>query len=180
MGAPSYGSRWPQLAKWWDAASPTNSNETAATAKRLLGGKARYQSIEAKTGVPWYMIALIHEREASGRWDKKLAQGDPLNQRSRNEPIMGPFDTFEEGAVAALEHDGLHRVKDWRVEKVLYYCELFNGWGYYNKGVPSAYVWGATSVQKPGKWIRDHVWDDSYWDKQLEQIQVDFSHSLHA
>ena len=65
MKAPPYGSRWPQLAKWWDAATITNPTEVAAVAKRLVAAKARYQSVEAKTGVPWWLIAAIHQREAS-------------------------------------------------------------------------------------------------------------------
>ena len=89
MKEPIYSSRWPQLAKWWDTATITNPTEVAAVAKRLVGAKARYQSVEVSTGVPWWLIAAIHEREASQGWDKQLAQGDPLNQVSRNEPSHG-------------------------------------------------------------------------------------------
>ena len=167
MGGPIYGSRSRQLAKLWDAAEITKPNEVAQTAKRLVGAKARYQGVEAKTGVPWWMIAVIHEREASQDWNAQLAQGDPLHKRSTNEPIMGPFDTWEEGAIAALKHDKLTSITDWRLEKALHYQEAYNGWGYFNKGVPSSYVWAGTKSQKPGKWIRDHVWDGSYLDKQL-------------
>jgi lysozyme family protein/peptidoglycan hydrolase-like protein with peptidoglycan-binding domain len=167
MQGPIYGSRWPQLAKLWDAATVTNRNEVALVAKRLVAAKARYQGVEAKTGVPWWMIAAIHEREASQDWNAQLAQGDPLHKVSTNEPIMGPFDTWEEGAIAALKHDKLTSVTDWRLEKVLHYQEAYNGWGYFFKGVPSSYVWAGTKAQKPGKWIRDHVWDPGYWDKQL-------------
>ena len=84
MKEPIHSSRWPQLAKWWDTATITNPTEVAAVAKRLVGAKARYQSVEASTGVPWWLIAAIHEREASQGWDKQLAQGDPLN-RSQQE-----------------------------------------------------------------------------------------------
>jgi lysozyme family protein/peptidoglycan hydrolase-like protein with peptidoglycan-binding domain len=166
--AMTYASRWPQIAKWWDSATITKPNEVAATAKRLVAAKARYQGVEAKTGVPWWVIAAIHEREASQDWNTQLAQGDPLNQVSTHVPAgMGPFKTWEEGAIAALKHDDLTSVLDWGLEKALYHQEKYNGVGYYNKGIPSPYVWAGTSVQKPGKWIRDHVWDDSYMDKQL-------------
>ena len=67
MKEPIYGSRWSQLAKWWDGAAITNQGEVAAVAKRLVAAKARYQSVEASTGVPWWLIAGIHEREASQR-----------------------------------------------------------------------------------------------------------------
>ena len=99
MKEPVYASRWPQLAKWWDTATITNQSEVAAVAKRLVDAKDRYRSVEDKTGVPWWMIAGIHEREASQDWNTQLAQGDPLHKVSTNEPRgMGPFDTWEEGA----------------------------------------------------------------------------------
>src|SRR6476620_8735097 len=79
MEAMPYGSRWPQLAKLWDAATITNSAEVTAVAKRLVAAKARYQGVETKTGVPWCMVAVIHQREASQNFNTQLAQGDPLN-----------------------------------------------------------------------------------------------------
>jgi lysozyme family protein len=45
---------------------------------RSTSRKARYQGIEAATGVPWFMVAVIHEREAGGRWNGHLGQGDDL------------------------------------------------------------------------------------------------------
>lgn len=124
MKEPVYASRWPQLAKWWDTATITNQSEVAAVAKRLVDAKDRYRSVEDKTGVPWWMIAGIHEREASQSWNKQLAQGDPLNQVSTNVPRgMGPFNTWEEGAIAALKHDGLTSVTDWCIEKALHWQE---------------------------------------------------------
>jgi lysozyme family protein/peptidoglycan hydrolase-like protein with peptidoglycan-binding domain len=168
MKEPVYASRWPQLAKWWDAATITNPTEVAAVAKRLVAAKDRYQSVEAKTRVPWYMIAAIHEREASQSWNKQLAQGDPLNQVSTNVPRgMGPFSTWEEGAIAALKHDGLTSVSDWCIEKVLHWQEKYNGWGYFFRGIPSPYVWGATSNQRPGKYVSDGVWSSTTMDRQI-------------
>ena len=36
-------------------------------ASKLLRHKAQYQSVEAKTGVPWYVIAALHNRESEKR-----------------------------------------------------------------------------------------------------------------
>jgi lysozyme family protein len=139
-----------------------------STAKRLIAAKARYQTVEAKTGVPWYWIAATHEREASQSWSASLAQGDPWNKKSTHVPRgRGPFPSWEAAAIDALQLDGLTRVKDWRLEKLFYYWELYNGWGYYNHGIPSPYVWGATSVQKPGKYVADGVWSFTTVDQQL-------------
>src|SRR5207247_1268402 len=67
----------------------------------------------------------------------------------------------------ALALDGLTKVIDWRLEKILYYLELYNGWGYHAHGVPSPYLFGATSIQKPGKYIADGVWSATAIDKQI-------------
>ena len=80
---------------------------------------------------------------------------------------MGPFDTWDEGAVAALKHDGLTSVSDWRLEKALHYQEKYNGWGSFYRGLPSPYIWGATSVQRPGKFVADHVWSATTMDRQI-------------
>ena len=66
MSVPSYGSRWSTYAKQWDAMTilPARLSEVRQTAKRLTDAKTRYQAVEKATGVPWYMIAAIHERES--------------------------------------------------------------------------------------------------------------------
>src|SRR5207244_2895827 len=92
----------------------------------------------------------------------------PLHKISTNEPRgMGPFDTWEEGAIAALKHDGLTSVSDWTLEKALQWQEKYNGWGYFYRGIPSPYVWGATSAQRPGKFVSDGVWSSTTMDRQV-------------
>jgi len=169
---PTYGSRWPTYAKQWDGMTLKSAKLASirSTAKRLIAAKARYQTVEAKTGVPWWWIAATHEREASQSWSASLAQGDPWNKKSTHVPKgRGPFSSWEAAAIDALQLDGLTKVRDWRLEKALYYWELFNGWGYYlyHPGTPSPYVWGATSVQKPGKYIADGDWSPTAVDSQL-------------
>jgi lysozyme family protein len=170
MSAPSYGSRWPVYAKQWDAMTilPARLSEVRQTAKRLTDAKTRYQAVEKATGVPWYMIAAIHERESSQSWKASLAQGDPWDRVSTHVPRgRGPFKSWEAAAIDALALDGLTKVIDWRLEKILYYLELYNGWGYHAHGVPSPYLFGATSIQKLGKYIADGVWSARAIDKQI-------------
>lgn len=167
---PTYGSKWPTYAAQWDSMTLKSAQlaEIRSVAKRLVAAKARYQAVEAKTGVPWWWIAAVHEREASQSWGASLAQGDPWNRVSTHVPRgRGPFSSWEAAAIDALQLDGVSRVKDWRLEKAVYYWELYNGWGYSNKGLPSPYVWGATSVQRPGKYVSDGVWSSTAVDKQL-------------
>jgi len=167
---PTYGSKWPVYKVQWDGMSlkAAQLSEINATAKRLVAAKARYQVVEKATGVPWWWIACVHEREASQSWSASLAQGDPWNRVSTHVPRgRGPFPSWEAAAIDALKLDGVTKVVDWRLEKALYYWELYNGWGYFNHGVPSPYVWGATSVQRPGKYVSDGVWSSTATDKQL-------------
>jgi lysozyme family protein len=64
--------------------------------------KARYVAVSDKTGVPWFVIAVIHEREASQSWRANLAQGDPWNRVSVHVPKgRGPFKSWEDAIVAA-------------------------------------------------------------------------------
>lgn len=166
--APTYRSRWPVYAAQWDEMQITRPKEVASVAKRLFAAKARYAAVEQVTGVPWYMIAAIHERESGQRWDRSLAQGDRWDRVSVNVPAgRGPFASWEAAAIDALQIDGLTRVIDWRLEKTIYFWEKYNGWGYHSHGLPSAYVWGATNIQRPGKYIRDGVWSSTTMDVQI-------------
>jgi lysozyme family protein len=146
-----------------------------ATARRLCdpAAKARYQEIAKATGVPWFVVAVIHEREAGGppHWDKQLGQGDPLDRVSDNEPAgRGPFfdhpddpplqDAFYRAALDALIDCAPHAARwtDWTPGGTMTILEEYNGLGYANMGVPSAYVWSGTDQYVSGKYIRDHVY----------------------
>lgn len=143
-----------------------------SVAKRLTApeAKARYQAVEKLTGVPWWFIAVVHEREASQRWDRQLGQGDPLNRKSTHVPKgRGPFKTWEEGAVDALVNCAPYaaRNKDWSIGGALAKLEEYNGLGYANKGVPSPYIWAGTDQYVKGKYVADGVYDPNHVDTQL-------------
>ena len=167
-----YGSKWPEYARQWDAMviNPSRAAEFERLAKFAVDNKARYQAIEALTGVTWPHIAVLHRRESDADFDTYLGNGEPLNRVTRLVPKgRGPFtgaDAFEKGAIDALHLDGLDAVPDWRLEKILYYCEVFNGAGYANHGLPSPYVWGGTNQQRPGKYPSDGVFDPNIMDTQ--------------
>jgi lysozyme family protein len=113
------------------------------------------------------MIAVIHQRESDRDWDTYLGNGEPLDEVTTLVPKgRGPWDTWEEGAVDALTYDGLTEVKNWRLEKMLYYLEKYNGIGYHNKGMPTPYLWSGTTIQEPGKYVADGVFDPDEMDEQ--------------
>ena len=45
---------------------------------KILGYQTRYKTIEAQTGVPWWLIACLHARESSLNFNAHLHNGDPL------------------------------------------------------------------------------------------------------
>jgi lysozyme family protein len=138
-------------------------------AKALIASKARYQAVEAKTGVPWFVIAVIHERESSQNWGRSLAQGDPWNRVSIRVPAgRGPFTSWEAAAIDALVncHPYLAKHKDWSAGGLLTALEKYNGIGYASRGKPSPYVWAGTNQYSGGKFVADHVFDPNHVDSQ--------------
>jgi lysozyme family protein len=167
--SPSYRQKWPVYAAQWDAAELTRQAVTQATCERLIAAKDRYRKISAATGVPWHMVAALHNRESNQSWSRSLAQGDRWDRVSVHVPAgRGPFASFEEAAVDALATlKGYHKIIDWRLEKILYYCEVYNGWVYHWRGLPSPYLWAATTQQARGKFIADGKFDAHTMDQQL-------------
>lgn len=141
-------------------------------ANRLMApeAKARYQAVEKSTGVPWWFTAVVHEREASQRWNTQLGQGDPLNRVSTHVPKgRGPFNTWEDGAYDALVKCAPYasKNKDWSPGGALTMLEKYNGLGYANKGRPSPYIWAGTNQYSSGKYVADGVYDPNAVDSQL-------------
>jgi lysozyme family protein len=154
-------------AKRWANARLTRN--FTAIAKSLVAAKPRYQTVEARTGVPWFVIAVIHERESSQNWFANLAQGDPWNRVSIHVPAgRGPFKSWEDAAVDALVDCApfLARNKDWSIGGTLTRLEEYNGLGYAARGVPSPYLWSGTDQYRSGKYVRDGVYDSSAVDSQ--------------
>lgn len=145
----------------WAVVKPIR--DFSAVAKRLAApaAKARYQTVEKETGVPWFFIAVVHERESSQNWNTQLGQGDPLNRVSVHVPKgEGPFKTWEAGAVVAMhDYPCAARNKDWTVGPFLTLLEQYNGLGYFERGIPSPYVWSGTDQYHSGKYIGDGVFN---------------------
>ena len=170
---PSFDSLRSEYATLWSrmAILPAKAAALDAAANKLVANKSRYQSVAEKTGVPWFVIAVLHERESSADFSTHLHNGDPLAARTvqvpAGRPARGrpPF-TWEESAVDALELHDLHRVTDWSIERIAFECERYNGWGYRNHAVPSAYLWSFSTIYRGGKYVADGKWDADYKDKQ--------------
>src|SRR5262249_35667634 len=151
----------------WKAAKVTRNH--GSIARSLVAAKARYQAVEARTGVPWPVIAVIHARESSQNWARSLAQGDPWDRASIHVPAgRGPFSSWEAAAVDALVNCAPHAARntDWSIGGTLTKLEEYNGLGYAARSRPSPYIWAGTSQYQSGKYIRDGVYDPNAVDSQ--------------
>jgi lysozyme family protein len=152
--------------RWADARAV---RDFTSVAKALVSAKSRYQTVATKTGVPWFAIAVVHERESSQNWHASLAQGDPWNRVSIHVPAgRGPFKSWEDAAIDALIDCAPHlaRHKDWSVGGTLTELERYNGLGYAMREVPSPYLWAGTDQYRSGKFVRDGVYDAAAVDTQ--------------
>jgi lysozyme family protein len=161
--------------------NPKSIRTIDSVAKKLVApaAKARYQSLEKQTGVPWFIIAVIHQREASQRWDRNIANGQPFKQKTTIVPKgRGPFPSFEAAALDALKNCAPYaaRWRNWTPGGALTLKEMYNGLGYYSgprsKGkrypsMPSPYIWAGTDQAVRGKYVKDGVFDPVVWDQQL-------------
>jgi lysozyme family protein len=140
--------------------------------KRIKRYKPRYERVERRTGVPWFVVACIHGLECGFDWGAALHNGDKIigtGEKTTRVPAgRGPFATWEEAAEDALKYDKATEVPVWDVVNTLYFLELFNGTGYrkYHPEVKSPYLWGMTNHHSKGKYVSDGKFDSEAITKQ--------------
>ena len=158
-----------QLDRWKRASVPPHREKAVdAIVDRIMANRGRYVAVEKKTGVPFWVIAALHNMEASGSFAKHLHEGSPLTARTRWVPIgrpktgKPPF-TWEESAVDALAYDKMGSKLWSSLDAALYACEAYNGTGYlkYHKDVPTPYLWAGTTIERPGKYVSDGKWSST-------------------
>ena len=152
--------------------SPRRVGEVDGIVTQIFAHQARYEAVEATSGVPWYVVALIHNLECSLKFNQHLHNGDALNRKTYNDPAGRPpgwdgTGTWEESALDALRYDRLTQYTDWDIARICYTFELYNGWGYRGKSIHSPYLWAGCQHYTAGKYIRDHVYDASAVSEQL-------------
>ncbi len=153
----------------------TNDAEFTAFSKHWTKNKARYEKVAAKVNMPADLIAALHWRESSGRFDRYMHQGDPLGKPAVNWPNNIPiFYNWEDSAIHALgQKSGLQR--DLKITKEttdmaaqLTYAEYYNGLGYhrYHKDVATPYVYAGTNQYTSGKYVADGKFSQTAKDRQ--------------
>ncbi len=144
---------------------------------RSLLYRQRYEQIEGMrdNGVPWFVVAGLHERESSQSFARHLHEGSPLTGRTRYVPAgriphIAPPYTFEQSA-----EDALYVLKDmdstrWDdLNESLQRIEAYNGLGYqkYHRDVSSPYLWSGTSHHSRGKYTSDGKFSHTAIEQQI-------------
>ncbi|WP_099068856.1 peptidoglycan DD-metalloendopeptidase family protein [Nostoc linckia] len=130
-------------------------------AQHAIANQARYQTISAKTGVPWYVIAAIHYRECSYNFNQNIANGDSLQRKTVRVPAgripgVAPPYTFEQAAIDALTSDNRFKGVNWgNIPDLCWFLESYNGLGYLFKGRPSPYLLAGSQHYDSGMYVSD-------------------------
>lgn len=129
--------------------------------------RARYDAVSGATGVPAFVVGILHMLEASGNFGTHLHNGDPLTARTVHVPAGRPAAppagghsySWEESAIDALRLKSLHTNTDWSIPGLAYVFESYNGFGYRNTPVKSPYLWSFSTAYTAGKFVADHKFD---------------------
>jgi lysozyme family protein len=162
----------PDLAALYDSALLTDAIRFAQPLAAIHAAQSRYQIVDSETGVPWQIIGILHQREASGNFHCHLHNGDPLTARTvhvpSGRPAWGtPPYKWEDSAVDALHYDNLTGLPDWEdIATALDRIERYNGLGYRTHGILSPYLWAGTNHYSEGKYTADGHFDAIAVDRQ--------------
>ena len=139
-----------------------------ADARRVLSHKPMYVELERLRGIPWAMTGLIHSMECNNNPRGVLHNGELIVGTGRKTTLVprgrGPFATWLEAALDAVDSEALWRVPAWTVGYILKQCEAFNGLGYlrYHHNENSPYLWACTTINDgTGKYVSDGVWSET-------------------
>ncbi|MGE3915321.1 MAG: MJ1477/TM1410 family putative glycoside hydrolase [Hyphomicrobiaceae bacterium] len=128
--------------------------------------KQRYQAVEAATGVPWFVVGIIHSLEADLNFRSHLHNGDSLQRQTVHVPRNRPGNlkageppfTWQRSAIDALVVDeNLNQWSDWSLPGIAFVFERYNGFGYRRNHpeVLSPYLWSFGNHYLRGKYVED-------------------------
>lgn len=143
----------------------------------VLTFREQYEKVQAATGVPWFVVGIVHALESGSRFHCHLHNGDPLTARTRRIPIGRPFKgsppfSWHASAVDALSDR--KKPRSWYLEGVLDFLETYNGLGYrrFHPEVPSPYLWSMTTAYEKGKYASDGKFDKNLVSRQVGAVAI--------
>lgn len=166
MSAPKLSEVRPEYEELFNSCVVTKPVAVQEVVDGSLRGQARYRSVEATSGVPWFVIAVTHNMECSLDFKAHLHNGDSLKKKTVNDPAGRPpgwdgTGSWEQSALDALAFDGLTQWDDWSISGICYKLEGYNGWSSRAHGIHTPYLWSFSNHYTHGKFIADHVWSES-------------------
>jgi lysozyme family protein len=163
-----------EYARLFDALNidPQRRNIITSIYRRIVrpDSLSQYTAIGRQAGVPWFVIAIIHNLESNGDFSTHLHNGDPLTGRTVRVPAgrpvappTGPGGTYTwvESAIDALQGK-VAGGTDWTIPGIAYVLERYNGFGYRLRypHVKSPYLWSYSNIYTRGKFISDGRFSD--------------------
>jgi lysozyme family protein len=151
---------------------PKKSEQVEHTITSILQNGRVYTAVSESTGVPWWFVGILHGLEASFSFNTHLHNGDSLSMRTVHVPKGRPVDgqppfQWRDSAIDALRYQRLDKWTNWTAVGALHRFEAWNGWGYRQHGVNSAYLWSGSQQYTCGKFIEDGVWSTGAVSKQI-------------
>jgi lysozyme family protein len=137
---------------------------------RIVAAKDRYEAVQTRTGVPWFVVGIIHYLEANGDFSKHL-NGDPLSARTVNVPAGRPDNgeppfAWQDSAIDILKLEFSQTTNFSTIGNILYQFENSNGFGYRRRNVRSPFIWSCTNQYTSGKYVTPHVFDPNVVQKE--------------
>lgn len=161
--------------------SPNSIEEAKAVATQITSfpRAPEYQAASdtVGTGIPAWFIGCLHYREDTAMSLRAyLGNGERIigtGRKTQEVPkLRGPFATFHEGAVDALNLD-LGSFRDWSdIGNCLVRAEIWNGEGYNHLHVVNPYLFAGTSVYKAGKYDYDGHYNPHLVDRELGVVCI--------
>ena len=172
----------PHHAKLLDSVEirPSWKGRISKTVHRIKLHEKEYKKAGERSGVPWQVVAALHNMESTGSFKKHLHEGSSLRGRTRWVPkgrpkIGNPPFTWQESA-----YDALYRLKrmdryNWPDRgETCYQCEKYNGLGYlkYRKHIHSPYLWSGTWHYDKGKYVADGRFSNTARSSQVGVVPI--------
>jgi lysozyme family protein len=154
------------------------AQKAANAAKGIFTNRDKYRTVESLTGVPWFVVGLIHQMEADLDFHAHLHNGDPLTARTCNEPVGRPLGghppfLWSDSAADAIRYDKLDQVPQWTFERVAFQLEKYNGFRSRTEHhINTPYLWSGTNHYDRGKFVRDNMWDGTVASKQVGAMPI--------
>lgn len=132
-----------------------------ASGKFILDNRQRFIDVAREIGCPWCFVGILSVMEAGHSFKGWLANGNPLTGKTYDVPegleVPGknpPYD-WAEAAIVSLRLKKFQEINLWDKLVMLLNFELWNGYGYRNKGHKSQYLWASTQYEEPGRYVED-------------------------